>query len=538
MMETEDNNNAKRRFPWNLLIIGLCLVLIAGNFMTRCNNRKELALNSHKWDKLLLVLDQIEKNYVDTISYKDVVEKVLPSLMENLDPHSVYLPPVELEQAEESLEGNFSGIGIQFNVPNDTAVVISVIPGGPSERVGLLSGDRIIKVNSKVVAGVKLNQDSLVKRLKGPQGSEVQIEVKRDNLAELVPFTIKRDKIPVKSIDVAFMLNKTLGYIKLSKFTRTSYKEFTKAMDGMKELGVKELIFDVRDNSGGYLDQALLLSNEFLAKGDLIVYMEGMHRSRQDFFADGKGKWQDVKLYVLVNENSASSSEIFAGAIQDNDRGTIVGRRSYGKGLVQEPIYFTDKSGIRLTVARFYTPTGRCIQKPYSEDYQYDIWERYKHGEMTVADSIKRNDSLKFLTPKGKTVYGGGGIIPDVFVPIDTVGVTDFLVSVNKKSLQVKYSIKLSDKHRGQLRAVKTFSQLEKLISTIDFESGFLAFARENGVVPKNGEWEKSKDVLLLQIKGLFGRYSVLDDNAFYPYILKVDNVIKQIEKINNKGVE
>lgn len=538
-METDDNNSGKRRpIPWNFLIIVLCLVLIAGNFITRCSSRKELAVDSHKWDKLLLVLDQIEKNYVDTISYKDIVEKVLPSLMENLDPHSVYLPPVELEQAEESLEGNFSGIGIQFNVPNDTAVVISVIPGGPSERVGLLSGDRIIKVDGKVVAGVKLNQDSLVKRLKGPQGSQVQIDVKRDNLAELVPFTIKRDKIPVKSIDVAFMLNKTLGYIKLSKFTRTSYKEFTKAMDGMREQGVKELIFDLRDNTGGYLDQALLLSNEFLAKGELIVYMQGLHRSRQDFFADGKGKWQDVKLYVLVNESSASSSEIFAGAIQDNDRGTIVGRRSYGKGLVQEPIYFTDKSGIRLTVARFYTPTGRCIQKPYSEDYQYDIWERYKHGEMTVADSIKRNDSLKFLTPKGKTVYGGGGIIPDIFVPIDTVGVTDFLVSVNKKSLQVKYSIKLSDKYRGQLREVKTFQQLEKLISTIDFERGFLAYAKENGVMPKSGEWEKSKEVMLLQIKGLFGRYSILDDHAFYPYLLKVDNVIKQIETINNKEGE
>ncbi|MEF9931946.1 MAG: S41 family peptidase, partial [Bacteroidales bacterium] len=236
-------------------------------------------------------------------------------------------------------------------------------------------------------------------------------------------------------------------------------------------------------------------------------------------------------LYVLINENSASSSEILAGAIQDNDRGTIVGRRSYGKGLVQEPIYFTDKSGVRLTVARFYTPTGRCIQKPYSKDYQYDIYERYKHGEMTVADSIKRNDSLKFITPKGKTVYGGGGIIPDVFVPIDTIGVTDFLVAVNKKSLQMKYSISLSDKYRAQLRNVKTFPQLERLISTINLEKGFLAYAKENGVVPKVGEWEKSRDVLLLQIKGLFGRYSVLDDNAFYPYILRVDNVIKKIEK-------
>lgn len=528
-METGEDKGKKRAY-WNLVIAVICLFFLAAHFFTRCSNRRELAVNDHKWDKLLLILDQIEKNYVDTINYNEIVEKILPDVMEHLDPHSVYLPPQELEAAEESLEGNFSGIGIQFNVPNDTAIVISVIPGGPSERAGLLSGDRIIKVGGKTVAGVKMNQDSLVKRMKGPQGSEVQIEVMRDNLAELVPFTIRRDKIPVKSIDVAFMINDTLGYIKLSKFTRTSYKEFVKAMDGIKEKGMKALIFDLRDNTGGYLDQALLLSNEFLSKGDLIVYMQGIHRKRQDFFADGKGKWQDVNLYVLVNEGSASSSEIFAGAIQDNDRGTIVGRRSYGKGLVQEPIYFSDKSGIRLTVARFYTPTGRCIQKPYSEDYQYDIYERYKHGEMTVADSIKRNDSLRYTTPKGKVVYGGGGIIPDVFVPIDTVGVTDFLVAVNRKSLQMKYSIQLADQYRARLREVKTFPQLEKLISSIDIGNGFLAFAKANNVIPKPGEWEKSGEILVTQIKGLFGRYSVLDDNAFYPYILRLDNYIKAIE--------
>ncbi len=528
-MENGENRGTKRSY-WHLIIAVACLVFISGHFFNRCKGGREMAVNNHKWDKLLLILGQIEENYVDTIDYKDIVEKIIPDVMLHLDPHSVYLPPRELKEAEESLEGNFSGIGIQFNVPNDTAIVISVIPGGPSERAGLLSGDRIIRVGGKVVAGVKLNQDTLVKRLKGPQGSKVDIEVKRDNLAELVPFTIKRDRIPVKSIDAALMINDTLGYIKLSKFTRTSYKEFLKAMDGIREKGVKELIFDLRDNTGGYFEQALLLSNEFLDKGELIVYMAGLHRKKQDFFADGNGKWKDVKLYVLVNENSASSSEIFAGAIQDNDRGTIVGRRSYGKGLVQEPIYFSDKSGIRLTVARFYTPTGRCIQKPYGEDYQYDILERYKHGEMTVADSIKRNDSLRYITPKGKVVYGGGGIIPDVFVPIDTAGVTDFLIAVNRKSLQVKYSIRLADKYRTQLREVRTFPQLERLISAIDIEKGFLTFAKENNIVPKAGEWEKSGDMLTLQIKGLFGRYSVLDDNAFYPYILKIDNFIKAIE--------
>ena len=519
-----------------LLLWTFMLMLVCSMYVGKCNKeRKELVVDNHKWDKLLLVLDQIEKNYVDTIDYKEVVEKVLPHLMENLDPHSVYLPPVELEAAEESLEGNFSGIGIQFNVPADTAVVISVIGGGPSEKAGLLSGDRIVKIDGKIVAGVKINQDSLVKMMKGPRGTKVNLEIKRDNLEELIPFEITRDRIPVKSVDVAFMLEDGLGYVKLSKFSKTSYREFLEAVLPLREAGLKNLIFDLRDNTGGYLGEALLLSKEFLKAGELIVYMEGKNRQKQEFRADGTGLFQDVGLYVLINENSASSSEIFAGAIQDNDRGTIVGRRSYGKGLVQEPIYFTDKSGIRLTVARFHTPTGRCIQKPYSEDYQYDIIERYRHGEMMSADSIKRVDSLKYITPKGKTVYGGGGIIPDVFVPIDTVGVTDFLIASNRKSLIVKYSNVLADRYRGELREVEDFEDLEKLISKIDLEGGFLEFAKNNGVVPKKGEWKESRDVIVQQLCGLFGRFSVLDDNAFYPYLLKVDNVVQKVKELEKE---
>lgn len=526
----------RKRSRISMFLWVFMFLLICSMYVGKCSRgRKELQVNSHKWDKLMLVLDQIDRNYVDTIDYAAVVEKILPNLMENLDPHSVYLPPTELEAADESLEGNFSGIGIQFNVPADTAIVISVIAGGPSEKAGLLSGDRIIKVDGKVVAGVKMNQDSLVKMLKGPRGSKVHIEVKRDNLAEPVPFDIVRDKIPVKSVDVALMVQDSLGYVKLSKFSRTSYKEFLKAVQPLKEAGLKALVFDLRDNTGGYLDQALLLSNEFLKAGELVVYMEGKNRGRQDFHADGKGSLKDVDLYVLVNENSASSSEIFAGAIQDNDRGTIVGRRSYGKGLVQEPVYFTDRSGIRLTVARFYTPTGRCIQKPYSEDYQMDIVERYRHGEMLSADSIKRVDSLKFLTPKGKAVYGGGGIIPDVFVPVDTVGVTDFLIACNRKSLIIKYSNQLADRYRAQLRQVKDFADLEKLIASIDVEGGFLAYARANGIVPKKGEWEESREVMVQQLCGLFGRYSVLDDNAFYPYIIKIDNVMDKVKELYNQ---
>ena len=526
----------RKRGRLSLALWLFMLLLICSMYVGKCSRGcKELAVDDHKWSKLLLVLDQIEKNYVDTIDYKDMVEKLLPQVMEKLDPHSVYLPPVELEAADESLVGNFSGIGIQFNVPADTAIVISVIPGGPSQKAGLLSGDRIIKVDGKMVAGVKMNQDSLVKMLKGPRGTKVHLEVKRDNLDELLPFEIVRDKIPVKSVDVAFMLSDSLGYVKLSKFSRTSYVEFMEAVLPLVEQGMKELVFDLRDNTGGYLDQALRLSNEFLNEGELIVYMEGANRAREDYKASGKGLLRDMKLYVLINESSASSSEIFAGAIQDNDRGTILGRRSYGKGLVQEPVYFTDKSGIRLTVARFYTPTGRCIQKPYDENYQMDIIERYRHGEMISADSIKRVDSLKFTTPGGKVVYGGGGIIPDIFVPIDTTGVTDFLIACNRKSLIVKFSNILADKYRKELRKVETFEDLERLVATIDIGGEFLEYASRNGVVPGKGEWKESREIVELQLCGLMGRYTVLDDNAFYPYILRLDNVIDKVKEVRNE---
>ena len=305
--------------------------------------------------------------------------------------------------------------------------------------------------------------------------------------------------------------------------------EFLAAVSKLLAEGMHEMVLDLRDNSGGYLDQALLLSNEFLERGKLVTYLEGVHRPRQDFRADGRGSLQDTKLYVLVNEASASSSEIFAGAMQDNDRALIFGRRSFGKGLVQEPIYFTDNSGLRLTVARYYTPTGRCIQKPYSKDYVYDIFERYQHGEMTSADSIKRNDSLKFTTPGGKVVYGGGGIIPDIFVPLDTVGVTKFLISVNRKSLQVKFSNLIADRYRERLNSVTTIEELNALYDSIDLAAEFLKYARANGVTEPQEEWQISKEIIINQIEGLVGRYTKLDDEAFYTYVLRSDNVMQRV---------
>lgn len=513
-------------------ILWAVIFLMLGSLITKVvdmRKNRELEVKSHNWDKIMLVLDQVEKNYVDPIDYKDITEKTLPFILSELDPHSIYLPPQDLKKADEDLEGGFDGIGITFNVPADTAIVINVILGGPSERAGILAGDRIVEVDGNVVAGVKVPQDSLVKLMRGPSGTKVNICVLRDG--EKVSFDIIRDKIPVKSIDVAYMMDDTTGYVKLSKFSRTSHKEFVKASASLKEQGMKRMIFDIRDNTGGYLDQALLLSNEFLKRGDLIVYMQGLHRRRQDFHADGSGSCRDIELSVLINEGSASSSEIFAGAIQDNDRGTIYGRRSFGKGLVQEPINFTDNSGIRLTVARYYTPTGRFIQKPYThgddEDYAYDILERYRHGEMTDADSIPKNDSLKFVTPGGKIVYGGGGIIPDVFVPVDTVGVTDLLIKANRLSLQVKFSIATADKYRKELQKIRTLNELEKLLDSMNLESSFKDYLRANSVTFTNKEWQKSKYVLITQVRAMIGRYSYLDDNAFYPLIAPLDNIIQ-----------
>ena len=501
-------------------VLGTCLVFSIGG------RHSKLDGNYSQWRKLNLILEQVQKNYVDTVDVKKVTDAAVNASLAALDPHSVYLPPVELEQSETELAGNFDGIGIQFNVPNDTAIVLEVIPGGPSEKVGLQPGDRILKVDSCNIAGVQFPQDSMVRRMKGKAGTEVRILVKRDE--EIIPFDITRGKIPVHCVDASFMINDTTGYVRLSKFSRTTFMEVSQAAKSLLDEGMTHLVFDLRDNSGGYFDQALLLSDMFLKKGDLIVYLEGLHRKREDYKADGKGILQDVSLSVLINENSASSSEIFAGAIQDNDRGQIVGRRSYGKGLVQEPIYFTDKSGIRLTVARFYTPSGRCIQKPYDKDYQYDIYKRYADGEMFEKDSMKVDRNEVYHTAGGRAVYGGGGIIPDVFVPMDTTKATRFFIKCNKKATQMRFSSSMFDRYKKQLSSIETYPELESFLDGIDIPGKFLKYAAQvDGIVPAPGEWEESKAYMMPQLRALVGRYSKLGDNAFYRMYLEIDDVVK-----------
>ena len=512
----------------NTNIIIALLGLVLGVLFT-LTALKVLGLNKkfdgdyNRWRKLNLILHEVQKNYVDTIDMAVMTDAAVTAALAKLDPHSVYLPPVELEESDSELAGNFEGIGITFNVPNDTAIVLSVIPGGPSEKAGLMAGDRILKVDERVIAGVKTPQDSMVRMMKGPAGTKVKISVSREK--QMIPFEITRGKIPVHSVDAAFMVSDTVGYIKLTKFSRTTYKEFVEASSKLMDQGMTSLVFDLRDNTGGYFDQALLLSNEFLQKGDAIVYMEGLHRPRQQYDADGRGKMKDISLTVLIDEGSASSSEIFAGAIQDNERGVIVGRRSFGKGLVQEPINFTDGSGIRLTVARFYTPSGRCIQKPYDKNYNYDIFERYAHGEMTSADSMKVDSTALYYTVKGRRVYGGGGIIPDTFVPIDTTKASKFFINCNKKAVMMRFASNFFDRNKSSLSKIDDFERLDRWMNEVGVEQQFLNYAAKvENLKPAAGEWEKTKWYMMPQVKALVGRYSKLQDEAFYRFYLPIDN--------------
>ncbi len=507
------------------ILLGVLLgVLLTLTVVRYRENRKILSAKYVEWRKLNLMLEEIEKNYVDTIDQAGMTDAAIAGALAKLDPHSVYMPPVKLEAAEEELAGNFEGIGIQFNVPNDTAIVLEVIAGGPSEKAGLLTGDRLLKVDDKVIAGVQFPQDSMVRRMKGPSGTKVTVTVLR--AGEEIPFEITRGKIPLHSIDASFMVDDTTGYIRLQKFSRTTHKDFVDAYTALTEKGMRRLVMDIRDNSGGFLDQALLLSNEFLSRGDTIVYMEGLHRPREVYRADGRGKLKDVSLLVLISENSASSSEIFAGAIQDNDRGTIIGRRSFGKGLVQEPFYFTDGSGVRLTVARFYTPSGRCIQKPY-DNYEYDIYERYTGGEVFSADSVKLNKEDVHHTRSGRTVYGGGGIMPDVFVPMDTTRASAFYIACNRKATQMRFASDMFDKYRSQLREIDSYEGMDAFLKRIDVPGQFRQYAlRRDGITVKDDEFADTLPYLEPQLNALIARYSKLGENAFYKYYLPVDNTV------------
>jgi len=521
--------------------IVLALVLVAGIFIGQRFNAKSYkpgTLVYNRTDKLSSVISYIEEEYVDSVSVSALVENTIPAILKNLDPHSVYIPASELQSVSEPLEGGFDGIGIQFNMSNDTAVVVNTIKGGPSERLGILAGDRIVRVNGKLIAGVKFPMDSIPILLKGPTGTKVKVEIKRNDVDELIDFEITRDKIPLNSVDIAYMVTPEIGYIKITTFAKTTYKEFLEAMTKLESQGMKKLIVDLRSNGGGYMDAATKIANEFLKPNQLIVYTQGKSRTRQDVYSTGTGKFQDIPLQVLIDEFSASASEIFAGAMQDNDRGQIVGRRSFGKGLVQEQIFFSDGSALRLTIARYYTPSGRCIQKPYTpgdDNYFNDITSRYLHGEFEVADSIQFADSLKYYTIGGRVVYGGGGIMPDIFVPLDTNGITPYLQQVSRRNLIYRYAFNFTDQHRKETRGLKDFTSVDRFMNKFDLLSDFIKFAEQNGVPRNEREITVSKKILDAQVKATIAR-NIIDNEGFYPYIKNIDEtLLKSVESFNNR---
>jgi carboxyl-terminal processing protease len=493
---------------------------------------------SRELSKLELVFRQIHDHYVDTVNAGELIENTLPMILETLDPHSVYIPADDMAQANESIEGNFDGIGIAFNMANDTVVVMNVVAGGPSERSGIQPGDRIITVNDSVIAGKNLEQNRVVKMLRGPRDTRVQLGIARMGEAQLIAITVVRGKIPVKSMDAAYMVNDRTGYIKLSKFSKTTHEEFITALQSLRREGMTRLVLDLRGNGGGLLEQAFEVANDFLEQGNLIVYTEGRVRPRYDYFANGKGRCKDLALAVLIDETSASASEIVAGALQDNDRGLIVGRRSFGKGLVQEPVFFSDNSGLRLTVARYYTPTGRSIQKPYTrsnkEAYENELQDRFLHGEMSSSDSSKVVSGEQFHTPQGKVVYGGGGIMPDVFVPMDTSAYNSYYTAIYRKNLIYRFALQFVDRHRKELNTIRDMAQLNKYFGGFRFDELFRSYAAEQGLVATAEQWSESRRAIDVHLRAYIGRNTVLEDTAACVLMAEIDTtLLKAVELLN-----
>jgi carboxyl-terminal processing protease len=521
------NNNKRKIFLPVMLGVALAIGVLIGKFLPVADDLPQRSNIRSRNDKINSILNIIESSYVDSVRRDDLVETAIPAILKKLDPHSVYIPAKDFARANEPLQGNFEGIGISFNMLTDTILVISTIHGGPSEKIGLLPLDKILYVNDSLVAGRHLSDEQVMGMLKGPKGTVVRIKILRSGQKELLPFDITRDKIPIYSIDVSYMVNDHTGFIKINNFAMTTFEEFMRGIRDLKDKGMTSLIIDLRGNSGGIMEAAVQIANEFLKEGELIVYTKGRAQPRNDFRATGKGEFETGDLVVLVDEWSASASEILAGAIQDNDRGTIIGRRSFGKGLVQEPISFPDGSQLRLTIARYYTPTGRSIQKPYThgfDEYFDDLSERAHRGEFEVSDSIHFSDSLKFTTPGGRIVYGGGGIMPDKFVPVDTSGVSPYFVKT--RPLIYRFALKYTENNREALKKYTDIRELEKYLDKQQLINQFVQYAAVGNIKMDNKGLKTSGDIINTQIKAYVAR-NILDNKGFYPIWEKIDTTLR-----------
>ncbi len=532
-------NKNNRLTIWLPVIIAISIavgIFIGNHYLSITKGTKKTYSSGNK---INAILDIIDEQYVDTVSMSQLVESTIPKIFSELDPHSVYIPAEEAAVVNEELEGSFSGIGVSFNLQTDTILVIDVISGGPSEKAGLLPFDRIITINDSVFSGQKKNQGEIMKTLRGAKNSIVKLGVKRGNSPNLLYFDVTRGDVPVYSIDASYEAAKGIGYIKVSKFARNTYNEFITAIAKLKQQGCNSFIIDLRNNTGGYMDAAINMINEFMPEGRLIVYTEGKSFPRSDIYANGTGTCKDAPIVVLTDEISASASEIFSGAIQDNDRGTIIGRRTFGKGLVQTQMSLSDGSEMRLTIARYYTPSGRCIQKKYeignTDAYNQDIYNRYMHGEFDSADSIKMDDSLKYQTIGGRTVYGGGGIMPDIFIPRDTSGITSYFSNVINSGVLYLYALEYSDHHREKLSSFKSWNELYKYLQKQPILNDFVNFAATKGIRKRPTLIHISGKLIENQLQAYIVR-NFFGDEGFYQIFLKDDVNILRAIKILQEG--
>ena len=478
------------------------------------------------------IIGYIDNEYVDEVEKEKLIDKTVQYLLQELDPHSYYISAQELQEMNEPLEGNFEGIGVQFNIQKDTIVIVTPLQGGPSEKVGIKAGDRIIEVEEEVVAGTGITNREVLKMLKGDKGTQVSVKIKRNN--KVHDFTITRDKIPIQSVDVAYMITDQTGYIKILRFAKTTYSEFKEAVNTLNEQGMENLIIDLRGNGGGFLDAAVKISDEILSEGETIVYTEGRARPRETYKAKSRAGLKNSNIAILIDESSASASEILSGAIQDNDRGIIVGRRSFGKGLVQEQTMWPDGSATRLTVARYFTPTGRSIQRPYADGasrYHDEITDRFHNSEMLHPDSTDFPDSLRFTTPGGKTVYGGGGIFPDVFVPIDTGRSTGYFNRLVYGGILYQWAFNYADKHRETLERDYTAESFKNTFNIEDLLPEFLEYADSQDVEFDEKGYQRTRDRISRRIKSYIAR-NVWDSEGFYPIWNAEDKVIKKTLEI------
>jgi carboxyl-terminal processing protease len=525
------NSNRNKLIIYYPLMLAFMLVLgiYLGTFFSDDGSRTFLPVrNSSNADKITQIISYIDREYVDTVAKNKMIDKAIASILEDLDPHSYYISAEEMAAYTEPLEGNFEGIGVEFLIQDDTVRVVAALDGGPSQELGIQAGDKIINVDDENIAGVGIKNDDVISRLKGEGGTIVKVDILRNR--KLIPYEITRGTIPINSVATAQMLDKSIGYIKISRFARTTYEEFAHSAEKLMEQGMQELVVDLRGNGGGYLTAAVQIAEEFLQKGQLIVYTEGKSSPKKSYIASKRGEFSEIPLAILIDQGSASASEILAGAIQDNDRGVIVGRRSFGKGLVQEHMSLPDKSALRLTVARYYTPSGRSIQKPYGEDidYEADYENRFETGELISADSIHLPDSLEYITRGGRVVYGGGGIMPDIFVGLDTAGASEYLSIVSYRGILNQFGFDYADTHRDDLAGYDDYKEFE---SKFDVDKslldGFVSYAEQKGVAPDSGGIKLSKEVLKLRIKAYIAR-NIWGNDGFYAIMTDDDKVIRE----------